>query len=94
MKKAVVGFTNLADNEKLKLLNLLPLLQQKPGQLELLSCLYMYKFVYIFYIYNSFISTSKIDVFFQNWLSIKQKWQIISDKEETKKSGITVLRKG
>lgn len=54
----------------------------------------MYKFVYIFYIYNSFISTSKIDVLFQNWLSVKQKWQIISNKEETKKSGITILRKG
>lgn len=35
MKKAVAGFTDLVDNEKLKLLNLLPLLQQKPGQLEI-----------------------------------------------------------
>lgn len=35
MEKAVVGFTNLADNKKLKLLNLLSLLQQKPGQLEI-----------------------------------------------------------
>lgn len=94
MKKAVVGFTNLADNEKLKLLNLLSLLRQKPGQLEILSCLCMYKFVYMFYIYNSCISMGKIDVWFQNWLGIKQKWWIISNKEETKKSGITVLCEG
>lgn len=94
MKKAVVGFTNLANNEKLKLLNLLSLLQQKPGQLEILSCLYMYKFIYIFYIYNSYMSMGKIDVQFQNWLGIKQKWKIISNEEETKKSSLTILFKG
>lgn len=94
MKKTVVVFISLADNEKLKLLNLLSLLQQKPRQLEILSCLYMYKFVYILYIYNPYISRGKIDVWIQNWLGIKQKWQIISNKEETKKSGITILYKG
>lgn len=33
----------------------------------------------------------KIDIWFQNWLGIKRKWQIISNKEETKKSGIAIL---
>lgn len=51
MKKVVVGFTNTDDNGKGKLPNLLSLLKQQPGQLEILSGLYMYKSVYVFYIY-------------------------------------------
>lgn len=91
MEKAVVGFTNLADNKKLKLLNLLSLLQQKPGQLEIYLCLYIYIFVYVFYPYSSYVSMGRIDILFPDWLGTKQKWQITSNKEETKKSGITVL---
>lgn len=76
------------------MLNLLSLIKQKAGQMEILSILYMYKFVCVLYIYNAYISMGKIDVQFQAQLDIKQKWQMVSNKEETKKSGRTIYVKG
>lgn len=76
------------------MLNLLSLIKQKAGQMEILSILYMYKFVCVLYIYNAYISMGKIDVQFQAQLDIKQKWQMVSNKEETKKSGRIIYVKG
>lgn len=36
---------------------------------------------------------SKIDVWFQNWLDLKQKWRMISNKKRSMKSGVTILYK-
>lgn len=48
-------------------------------------------FEYIFYPYS--LHMRRIDVWFQNWLGTKQKWQITSNKEGTKKSDTTILCK-